>query len=57
MRKKQLTKEPKVFYNGSKTIVKHCGNVIAICDNGEILVHCRHCRQWINVNNLDKKLK
>lgn len=51
MPKKQLTKEPKVYYNDGKTLIKHCKNVIAICENGDIFVHCRHCKQWIKVNN------
>lgn len=50
-KKKKLTNKPKVYYNGSTKIVKHCNNVIAIDDHGEIYVHCRRCKQWIKVNS------
>lgn len=56
MLKKELTKQPNVYYNGSTTIVKHCKNIIAINEDGNIYVHCRKCKQWVKVNNLNKQL-
>ena len=50
-RKKELTKQPKVYYNSSKTY-RHCGQNIAFLNNedGCIYVQCRKCRKWIKIN-------
>lgn len=50
MFKKELTSEPKVYYNGNKTIIRHCKNVIAICEDGDIYTYCRTCKKWVKVN-------
>lgn len=48
-----LTKEPKVFYNSSKTF-KHCGRTVAFWDNtGKCYIHCRKCGEWVELN-IDK---
>lgn len=48
-KKKELTKQPKVYYNSSKTY-RHCGQNIAFKSDGCIYVHCRKCKQWVKIN-------
>ena len=44
--KKELTKQHKVYYNGSIPI-RHCAKTIAFTLNGKIYIPCRKCKKWI----------
>ena len=52
MPKKELTKEPKVYYNGTRTY-RHCGQNIAFLnkEDGCFYVQCRKCKKWVKLNN------
>lgn len=47
-KKKELTKRPKVYYNGSIPI-KHCGKVVAFTQGDKIFIHCRTCKKWVEI--------
>lgn len=49
MPKKELTKEPKVYYNGSIPI-KHCGKMMAFSLDGMIYIQCRKCKKWVKLD-------
>ena len=51
---KMLTDTPDIFYNGSMKIYKHCKNIVAMDEDGIIYVHCRHCKRWVKIYNIDK---
>lgn len=48
MSKKELTKRPKVYYNGSIPI-KHCGRVMAFRLGDNIYVPCKKCGKWVEI--------
>lgn len=54
-RKKLLTKEPKIFYNSSKTF-RHCGQNIAFLNNDDngVYVQCRTCKKWVKLNIVEE---
>lgn len=45
---KELTKQPKVYYNGGIPI-RHCGNTMAFTQNGKLYIHCLTCKKWVEV--------
>lgn len=47
--KKGLTKQPKVYYNGSIPI-RHCGQVMAFTLDGKIYIPCKKCKKWVAID-------
>lgn len=47
-KKKELTKQPKVYYNGSIPI-KHCGRVMAFRLGEKVYISCRKCGKWVGI--------
>jgi hypothetical protein len=48
-KKKELTKRPKVYYNGSIPI-EHCGRVMAFRLDDKIYIPCKKCGKWVGIN-------
>ena len=51
-KKKELTKQPKVYYNGSIPI-KHCGRVIGFVIDDKAYFRCRECGRWVEIKIKD----